>query len=150
MNRAILLSMVLSLFCGAWAAEAPAAAPAQNVGRLPHVEFDAVKKQVRVECEMLAVDAPLEFFCCVKGTNDYEAMVRSEVKPSDLHLALLAVGLQPGEPLRYSEAAKTWLPPTGPPLPVTMQYGRDGKTASGPAWRGWGELKTKKYAPPFS
>src|SRR5258708_28696697 len=150
MNRAILLSMVLSLFCGAWAAEAPAAAPAQNVGRLPHVEFDAVKKQVRVECEMLAVDAPLEFFCCVKGTNDYEAMVRSEVKPSDLHLALLAVGLKPGQPLQYSESTKKWIPPQGPPLQMSMEYEKDGKTVRTPAWKWMRDVKTKKVAPPFT
>src|SRR5258708_15082262 len=142
MNRAILLSMVLSLFCGAWAAEAPAAAPAQNVGRLPHVEFDAVKKQVRVECEMLAVDAPLEFFCCVKGTNDYESMIRSEVKPSDLHMALLAVGLKPGQPLKYSEAAQKWLPPQGPPVQITMEYQKEGNTVSEPACDRSQDVKT--------
>ena len=102
MIRALVLSAFLSLVCVACAADAPPAPSAgQKVGKLPHVEFDAVRKQVRVECEMLAVEAPLEFFCCVKGTNDYEAMIRSEVKPSDLHLALLAVGLKPGQPVQY-------------------------------------------------
>jgi hypothetical protein len=147
MNRAIFLSAVLSLFCGACAAEAPAA---QNVGRLPHVEFDAVKKQVRVECKMLQVDAPLEFFCCVKGTNDYEAMIRSEVKPSDLHLALLAIGLKPGQPVQYSESTKKWIPPQGPPLQMSMEYEKDGKTVSTPAWKWLRDVKTKKVAPPFT
>ena len=76
----------------------PASAAGGKVGRLPHVEFDPAHKQVRVECEMLAVAAPLEFFCCVKGSNDYEAMIRSEVKPSDLHFALLGIGQKPGQP----------------------------------------------------
>jgi hypothetical protein len=126
------------------------AAPEQKVGKLPHVEFDAVKKQVRVECEMLAVEAPLEFFCCVRGTNDYEAMIRSDVKPSDLHLALLAIGLKPGQPLQYSDAAKRWIPPQGPPLQITMEYQKDGKTVTAPAWKWMRDTKTKKTAPPFT
>ena len=128
----------------------PASAPASTIGKLPHVEFDAVNKQVRVDCEMLAVDAPLEFFCCVKGTNDYEAMVRSLVKPSDLHLALLGIGLKPGQPLQYYEAAKRWIPPQGPPLQITMEYENGGKHVSMPAWKWMRDVKTKKTAPPFT
>jgi hypothetical protein len=135
--------------CHAAAVEAPAD-DSPKVGKLPHVEFDASKKQVRVECEMLAVDAPLEFFCCVKGTNDYEAMIRSEVKPSNLHLALLAIGLKPGQPLQYSEAAKRWIPPQGPPLQIAMEYQKDGKTVNVPSWTWMRDVKTKKTAPAFT
>lgn len=151
MNR-VLLSIALLIgaaACQSHAADAPAANQ-PKVGKLPHLEFDATNKQVRVECEMLAVDAPLEFFCCVKGTNDYEAMVRSEVKPSDLHLALLAIGLKPGQPLQYSEAAKRWLPPQGPPLQISMEYQKDGQTVSVPAWKWMRDVKTKQTAKPFT
>jgi hypothetical protein len=124
--------------------------PAQRVGKLPHIEFDARTKQVRVECEMLGCNAPLEFFCCVKGTNDYESMIRSEVKPSALHFALLAVGLQSGEPVHFSEATQKWLPPHGPPLQITMEYQKEGKTVTDPAWRWIRDVHTKKTAPPFT
>lgn len=151
MKRSICLLAVFLCACAhhGLAAEPPHG-DSPKVGKLPHVEFDAAKKQVRVECEMLAVDAPLEFFCCVKGTNDYEAMVRSEVKPSNLHLALLAIGLKPGQPLQYSEATKRWIPPQGPPLQIMMEYQKDGKTVSVPAWTWMRDVKTKKTAPPFT
>lgn len=143
-----------ALFLGLWIHPTLAAEPphgeAPKVGKLPHLEFDAASKQVRVECEMLAVDAPLEFFCCVKGTNDYEAMIRSEVKPSNLHLALLAIGLKPGQPLQYSEPTKRWIPPQGPPLQIMMEYQKDGRTVSVPAWKWMRDVKTKKPAPPFT
>jgi len=126
----------------------PAAKPA--VGKLPHVELDARKKQVRIECEMLAVNAPLEFFCCVKGFNDYESMVRSEVKPSDLHVALLAIGLQPGQPLKYSESMKKWLPPQGPPIQISVEYEKNGKTVTDPAWKWMRDTHSKKAATPFT
>jgi hypothetical protein len=150
MNRVLALTaLVISLSaCQSRGADAPASV--QNIGKLPHVEFDAKKKQVRVECEMLAVDAPLEFFCCVKGTNDYESMVRSQVKPSDLHLALLAIGLKPGQPLQYSDATKRWIPPQGPPLQITMEYVKDGKPVSIAASKWMRDDKTKKTAPLFT
>jgi hypothetical protein len=125
-------------------------ADAPKVGKLPHIDFDARTHQVRVECEMLDCSAPLEFFCCVKGSNDYEAMIRSEVKPSDLHLALLAIGLKPGQPLKYSEAAQKWLPPQGPPVQIMMEYQKDGKTVDDPGWRWMRDVHTKKPAPPFT
>src|SRR5579859_4022519 len=139
--------VVLALAICSCAAQSP---PPEKVGKLPHRGFSAKTKQVKVECEMLACNAPLEFFCCVKGTNDYEAMIRSEVKPSDLHTALLAVGLQPGQPIHFSEAAQQWIAPQGPPLQMTMQYEKDGKPVSVPAWRWLRDVKTKKPAPPFT
>src|SRR5579859_317382 len=139
--------VVLALAICSCAAQSP---PPEKVGKLPHRGFSAKTKQVKVECEMLACNAPLEFFCCVKGTNDYEAMIRSEAKPSDLHLALLAIGLKPGEPVHYSESLKKWFPPTGPPLHMTMEYEKDGQTVRDPAWRWMRDVKTHKTAPPFT
>lgn len=151
MNRSICLLAVFLCACAHYGLAAePPHGETPRVGKLPHVQFDAAKKQVRVDCEMLAVDAPLEFFCCVKGTNDYEAMIRSEVKPSNLHLALLAIGLKPGQPLQYSDAAKRWLPPQGPPLQIMMEFQKNGKTVSVPAWSWMRNVKNKKPAPPFT
>src|SRR5882724_3056657 len=137
MPRSLILLALLAMSCApaspARAADPPAAE--QKMGKFPHLEFSAKTRQVRVECEMLDCAAPLEFFCCVKGTNDYESMIRSEVKPSDLHVSLLAVGLKPGQPLKYSEAAQKWLPPQGPPVQITMEYQKGNTTVSEPAWK---------------
>src|SRR4051794_39576982 len=94
---------------------APATAP---VGKLPHIDVDVQHKQVRVECEAVRADYPLEFLAVVRNGNEYESIVRSDAKPSDMHLALLMIGLKPGEPVHYSESTKTWLPPTGPPIVI--------------------------------
>lgn len=150
MHRKTLLMVLSMIALVGTCARAEVAAGESKLGKLPHVEFDPQKKQVRVECEMLAVAAPLEFFCCVKGSNDYEAMIRSEVKPSDLHFALLGIGQKPGQPLKYSEAAKKWIPPQGPPLQIVMEYEKDGKTVSEPAWKWMRDVHSKKPAPPFT
>ncbi len=124
----------------------PAGAPA---GKLPYLAVDVKRHEVRVDCEAVAADYPLEFLAVVTGTNEYEALVRSAVRPSDLHLALLLVGLRPGEPVRYSEAAKAWIPPSGPPVDVWFEYQKDGKPQRVPAYRWLRDVHTKAAARPF-
>ena len=130
----------------AWG-QAPATAPA---GKLPHLDVDVAHKRVRVECEALNVEMPLEFFCCVTGTNEHESVLRSAVKPSHLHMAMLMIGLKPGEPVHYSPSTKKWFPPSGPPVQISVEYERDGKTVSYPGYRLLRDVKTKKEARPFA
>jgi hypothetical protein len=135
---------LLSPSCGVAHADPP------KKGKLPHVEFDVEKKEVRVECEALNVNAPLEFFCCVTGTNEHESVLRTAAKPSDIQIGLLAVGLKPGEPITYSEALNKWLPPHGPPLHMWVEFEKDGKTVSYPANRWLRDVKTHKECPSFT
>ena len=130
------------------AAAAPAAKAGEaKGGKLPYVSFDAKARQVRVEAETLAVDTPLEFFAVVFSGPEHESVIRSKVKPSDLHTALLAVGLEPGAPVTYVKAANKWLPPHGPPLQIHMEYEKDGKPVSVPANRWMRNVRTKKPMP---
>src|SRR3954462_10252296 len=108
MRSALLLAVVLSI-AGTLKAQDGAA----GVGKFPHVSVDVKAKQVRVECEALDVEAPLEFFCCVKGTQEHEAVLRTEAKPSDIHTGLLMLGMKAGEPVKYVEAERKWTPPRG-------------------------------------
>ena len=120
------------------------------VGKFPFLEIDARAKQVRVECESLAVDNPLEFFCCLAGTVEHEAVLRSRVRPSHLHAALLMLGLEPGAPVHFSESANKWIPPHGPPLQISVQFEKDGKPLTLPAYRVMRDAKTKREMPPMT
>ena len=144
-HRALLFSLILfhCLF-------SPGAFAQTKVGKLPHVEFDVANKQVRVECEALNIKAPLEFFCCVTGSNEHESVLRTPAKPSDIQIGLLAIGLRPGKPISFSEAANKWIPPQGPPLHISVEYQKDGKTISYPAYRWMRDLKTKKEPKAFT
>lgn len=141
--RLIAAGLILACGCAARAANPPAKS-------LPHLQVDIKAKQVKVECEALAVEAPLEFFCVLAGTSEHESVLRSSVKPSDLHLALLMLGLQPGAPVRYSEAAKKWIPPHGPPLQISVEWETGGKTIRYPAYRTMRDIRTKKEMPPLT
>jgi hypothetical protein len=127
----------------------PTTAPAKGA-KLPHVQVDVKNRQVRVDAETLAVDAPLEFFAVVNGTNEHESVLRSPAKPSHVHLALVMLGLEPGSPVSYSEATKKWTPPHGPPLHIAIEYQQDGKTVTVPAYRWMRDIKTKKPMPPMT
>src|SRR5438132_2097412 len=103
-----LLATFIAFSVACRAAE-PATQPAP-VGKLPFISVDAKNKQIRVDGETIGCQAPLEFFCVVAGTSEHESILRSKAKPSNIHLALLMLGLEPGEPVKYSEAAKKWFP----------------------------------------
>ncbi|MCA9300438.1 MAG: hypothetical protein KDA28_15310 [Phycisphaerales bacterium] len=63
------------------------------------VEFDAV-----VPVDVHHPETPityLEVVCCVPGTHEHEALAMTEVAPSAIHAALLAVGAEPGLPGRW-------------------------------------------------
>jgi hypothetical protein len=148
---AVLLSLTLfsSLACAE--SPAPVAQPPAD-GKLPHVQVDVKNKQVRVECDSCNVnqDVGLEFFCVSEGTNEYESVISSRAKASHIHLALLMIGLEPGEPVKWSESTKKWTPPHGPPLQITCEWKKGDETMRVPAYRLMVNRKTKKEAPPFT
>jgi hypothetical protein len=108
------------------------AAQAEPGVAFPHVEVDRAANQVRVGAEMVVLDAPLEFVCVVSGTADHETVIRTAARPSHIHAGLLLLGLEPGEPIRWSEAAETFLPPSGPPIRVMISWQEDGQTITRP------------------
>jgi len=149
MRIAFVLASVFT--CASLAAE-PATQPAAAgaVNHLPHIHVDVKAKQIRVDCEMIDCKAPLEFFCVVNGTNEHESVLRTPAQPSKIHLALLMLGLDPGEGVRYSEADKKWLDPHGPHLKISCEFEKDGKKVRVPAYRMMRDLKTKKEMPPMT
>jgi hypothetical protein len=139
---------ICSIFAPARAADEPAK---PDASKMPHMRVDVKNKQVWVECQALNPQMPLEFFCCKTGTNEHEAVLRSQVTPSHLHLGLLMLGLTPGEPVRFSKAADKWLPPHGPPLQISCEWqDKDGKTVHVPAYRMMRGTKSKKEMRPMT
>ncbi|MEM8873611.1 MAG: YdjY domain-containing protein [Planctomycetota bacterium] len=98
----------------------PAEAPA--IFELPHVRADLDARQLRIAAESLALDVPLEFVCVVAGTADHETVVRTLARPSDIHAAALVLGLEPGQPIRWSPAKQEFLPPAGPPVRISVEW----------------------------
>lgn len=144
------LAICITLLTATLAAQSQAAPTTAPLGKLPHIQIDVKQREIRVECEAVKADYPLEFLAVVRNGNEYEAIVRSDAKPSDLHLALLMLGLKPGQPVSYSEATKTWSPPTGPPVHIWFEYDRDGKHEKFPATRWMRDVRTKREPASFT
>ena len=112
------------------------------------VRIDPDRREVRVQCQALRVDMPLEFVCVVSGTADHEALVRTTATPSAIHAALLGLGLEPGQPLTYSEAAERWMPPSGPPVRIEMEWTQDGTNRRERVGRLIRNIETGETMPP--
>ena len=105
--------------------------PKPDASKLPGVKVDVKAKQVRVDCQAINANMPLEFFCVMSGTAEHESVLRTDAKPSHVHLGLLMLGLTPGEPVKYSEAAQKWIAPQGPPIHINCEWqGKDGPDAA--------------------
>lgn len=126
---------------------APTTQPA-GVGKFPGVEVDLPKHEVRVECETLNPQMPIEFFCVLNGTSEHESVLRTAARPMHIHTALLMLGLRAGQCAQYSNADKKWHPPTGAPLEFFVETTRDGQPVREPAYTWFRDVKT--HQPPKS
>ena len=106
------------------------------------VTIDKDKREVRVACEALRVDMPLEFFCVSVGGPDHESVLRTKARPAAVHAALLGLGIEPGRPLRNVEGTRTFLPPTGPPVRIEAEWRVDGRVVRERAGRLVRDVKT--------
>jgi len=97
----------------------------------PHVRLDAEKRVVefdgRVPILTSDPEAPvvyLEVIVCTPNTKEHETLVVTPARPSHVHAALLAIGLEPGEPGSWSWDGQemTAHPPTGERVRVEFIY----------------------------
>jgi hypothetical protein len=123
------LSTLLTILAASSVVSAGRQAQADEAGQAEEalVVIEPAAREVRVRGEALRVDMPLEFICVVTGTADHEALLRTRARPSVVHAALLAIGLEPGRPLRFNEAAGRWLAPEGPPMKIEIEWEQDGE-----------------------
>jgi hypothetical protein len=68
--------------------------------------------------------------------------LRSKAKASNLHLALLLIGLEPGEPVKWLEGEGKWQPPKGPKVKISCEFEKEGKRVSIPAGKMLRNAKT--------
>ena len=86
------------------------------------LKVDRDAREVRIGCEMLPPDYPLEYICVGFGTAEHESLLRTRVKPSAVHAALVGLGLEPGRPVRWVPEMNKSFPPSGPPLWLDVEW----------------------------
>ncbi|MCR4413073.1 MAG: YdjY domain-containing protein [Thermoguttaceae bacterium] len=127
---------------------APEASEVPDLGP-PLVDNLAELKQLHPEfpvwidrkgCRVVMVGAvcarqvPLELLVCPLGSKEHESVLVVPVKPSLVHIGLLALGVEPGHPVQYQPK---YVPASGPEIEVTLIWKDEKgtrKTARGQDW----------------
>jgi hypothetical protein len=103
--------------------------------------IDRQHKQVVLLGSVCQANYPLEFFATYPDRG-YESVVVVYTRPSVIHAALLALGAQPGTPVRYQPQFAL---PTGTQIEIAVAWkGPDGKPQKARAQEWIRDIKTKK------
>ncbi len=103
----------------------PATTP-EKLAPFHHMKIDARNRRVILQAEVCLTDGILELLVCKAQSKEYESILSTQASPSDLHAALLALGLTPGLPARSVTApdrqTAVFLPPQGAELSVRLRW----------------------------
>ncbi len=117
-------AIVLSLLLCAYAQAAqPATAPAALA--LPHVRLDLQARRVEFDARVVFREGPLELLVCTEGSKEHESVLATPARPSDIHAALLRLGLAPGRPAYWTatpDGQPLAVPPMGAEVAVRLRY----------------------------
>ena len=121
---AIILAALGSLAC---AQPLEGAAPASEPTSQPDsalVRVDRTAGRVVVAAKVVSAEHPLEFLLCREGTKEYESLLSTAAEPSQVHAALLMLGLTSGKPARWSGQGESavFLPPAGAELDIQLRW----------------------------
>lgn len=121
-------------------AEAPAAVvedrhpELRRLSPTEEVWIDLERRQVVVGGRVALDDGLLEFFACPAGTKEHESVVAVAASARLVHAALLAIGLEPGQPVSFDPQYR---PASGPRIRVTMRWTAADGTSQEADARGW-------------
>lgn len=119
------------------------------------VTIDKAMRTVSIPCQIAARKLPnlseiypLEVIATApppRGRKAHETVVTTDVRPSQVHAALEALGLRPGQPAKGEDAKAT-----GPEVTLTLKFTDSaGKTKSIPIDQTMVDTKSKKPLPPL-
>jgi hypothetical protein len=131
--------------------DAPSAAVAADVKRIPigpekgpkniTLEIDGETRRVLVNAHVCLRQGQLEQLLTRKRTKEHEAILVAELDARDLHKALLLAGAEAGSPVRF---VPKFMPPSGTPIKVSVEYKENGKVIRRPAGEWIRDVKMKK------
>jgi hypothetical protein len=87
--------------------------------------FDVKGRRLIIRARVVLREGPLEHLLCLKGTKEHEAILASAAIPYQIHAGLLASGAKKGQPVQF---LPKFVPPTGDPIAVEIQWRQDGMT----------------------
>ncbi len=123
---------------GGDAATQPATAAITRPARFEGLTLDVKAGRVIIDAKVVLQAGALEFLLCRGEAKAHESILSTDARPSDVHAALLALGLTPGKPAQWSAPSElhepVFLPPRGPKVRVSLRWtDTDGQARSGAA-----------------
>jgi hypothetical protein len=104
----------------------------QKLAPFHDMKIDVKNRRIILQSEVCLTDGILELLVCKANSKEYESILSTRASASDLHAALLALGLTPGLPARAAVApdrqTTVSLPPQGAELSIRLRW-KDAKTA---------------------
>jgi biopolymer transport protein ExbD len=94
---------------------------------LPNIVIDRKAQTVTVDGVVCMREGYLELFATAGGIREWEALVEVKASPMNVNLALILLGLAPGNPVTWTDTGEV-LPPAGPVVRIFIEYQKDGKT----------------------
>jgi len=126
-----LIAMTLSAAVADDAAEpaaAPAATPAERpdahpelrrLSKVDEIWLDLPGKRVVVGGAIALAEGEIEVFACPKGSKEHEAIVATRCPARLIHAGLLAIGLEPGNPVSFDPV---YVAAKGPKVAVRVRW----------------------------
>lgn len=112
---------------------APASAPAGARPFQPGVAIDWTARRVFVDGSITLREGPLEYFACFSH-KAHESIIELSASAQHVYMALGLIGLQPGNPPQWDEAAQRFTPPSGELVDVGVQWEAGNTLRSAPAF----------------
>jgi hypothetical protein len=150
LSLGVMLFLAVCVAAGGEGVPPPPARP--RLVTLKGIRYDLEAKRVIMEGRVALTSGVVELLACVRGTKDYESVLALDCQPYDLHLGLLALGLEPGRPVsgelefyHVQKREEPAGPPRGPTVVVWVEWkDREGRTVRHRAEELVTNVKTKK------
>jgi hypothetical protein len=109
---------------GATAVAVEAAAPdahpeLKRLSKTDEIWLDLPGKRVVVGGKIALAEGEIEVFACPKSSKEHEAIVATNCPARLVHAGLLAIGLEPGNPVSFDPA---YVPAKGPKVAVLVRW----------------------------
>ncbi|RMF84395.1 MAG: hypothetical protein D6744_03160 [Planctomycetota bacterium] len=92
-------------------------------------------------------EGPLEFFACFPG-KEHESIIRLDAPATRIYQALGLIGLEPGHPPRWDDAAQRYEPAAGALVDLTVEWRDAGALRRAAPYEWLAEIDTLRPPPP--
>ena len=106
------------------------------------VFLDKAEGRLLVETKVVLQDGLLEMLCCLKMTKEHESILSVDAKAYTIHAGLLALGAQPGRPVRFTPEFQ---PPTGQTIKIMLNWTDAEGTRHRAEAQTWIRTATKRF-----